>query len=839
MSKRVATLAVTVAAVMTIPATGAMAKDYADTSLNIIPSGQYGNVPAPTNLPPGKLPATRQAEMYDGLTPLFDNVNDGDLTTYFKSQALGDLGTDGPGTQEVIPGHPEIQITRDVYNVPHVVSSTHIGGIFAAGWIAAEDRGLLLTQARYNARVAAIDAPGLSAIGLVTSLQNFQPSEQTESVVKQQTKQLKKSKGGKLVLADIDNYIRGINYYFELNSPSTAPFTRNDIYALNALKGQFLGQGGGDEARRSQFLGGLQQKLGKKKGMKVFNDLRQFKNDGAPTTIDGRFNYGKIPKKAPGSVILDPDSYERKPAVALSAQLQREVAPKPAQASNTLMVTGDRSNTGDPLMVGGPQIGYFYPGLTYEIDMQAPGLVWRGATSAPFPGYLLIGRGEDFSTTLTSASADIIDQYVEKLCGGSDTKYVYKGKCRDMGTFNAGTLGGKPVVFNTTVHGAVQGYATVKGKRVAISQKRSSYGKDVLDLLYNRKLSNGSTRDPEDFFRAAAKTPQTFNSFFIDDKHVAEFTAGLLPIRSDKIDPGLPAWGTGQYEWKGFIGRKKHPQGVDPKDGTMTNWNNNVVKGFGTADDQWGRAGSAARVDLLDKNMARLRKGGKKKGTWSLASLTASMNAAATQDVRAIDTVPLLEKLLKGSQPPSERAGQMMGLLTQWSDSGGSRLDLDGDGKIDNPGVAIMDGSWTNIANAFLAPRLGSDLEDELNTLFSRFDLPPSGQYSGWYQYFDRDINSLLGNKVKDPFKVKYCGKGNLKSCQSSIWAAIDASGAQIAAAQGTEDPAAWRSDATREQIKFSPVNIRTMRYTNRPSGIQQVISFDSHRPDKKKNKKK
>ena len=71
-------------------------------------------------------------------------------------------------------------------------------------------------------------------------------------------------------------------------------------------------------------------------------------------------------------------------------------------------------------MVGGPQIGYFYPGFTYEIDMHAPGLQWRGATSAPFPGYMLIGRGEDFATTLTSASGDIIDQYAETLCGGSD-----------------------------------------------------------------------------------------------------------------------------------------------------------------------------------------------------------------------------------------------------------------------------------------------------------------------------------------------------------------------------------------------------------------------------------
>ncbi len=73
-------------------------------------------------------------------------------------------------------------------------------------------------------------------------------------------------KEGQAVLHDIDVFISGINDYLAANSPSTAPFTRNDIYALNALKGQFLGEGGGDEARRSQFLGGLQQQFGAKTG---------------------------------------------------------------------------------------------------------------------------------------------------------------------------------------------------------------------------------------------------------------------------------------------------------------------------------------------------------------------------------------------------------------------------------------------------------------------------------------------------------------------------------------------------------------------------------------------
>ena len=46
---------------------------------NIIPSGQYGGAP-----PVDK--ADDQAQMYDGLTPLFVDVGRGDLPRYFKSE---------------------------------------------------------------------------------------------------------------------------------------------------------------------------------------------------------------------------------------------------------------------------------------------------------------------------------------------------------------------------------------------------------------------------------------------------------------------------------------------------------------------------------------------------------------------------------------------------------------------------------------------------------------------------------------------------------------------------------------------------------------------------------
>ncbi len=820
MSRRFSLVAV-LAFVLVGQVASASAADPVGIARNIIPSGQWGGLPLNPN-------ANSQALMYDGLTPLFDKVKNPDLNTYFKSEKFGVSG-DGPTTNEMVP-RAGVTITRDRFNVPHVKATTYNGGVWASGWIAAEDRNFLMLLARYNARVAAVDPPGMSAVGLITAGKNFVPSAATEAVVAKQADVLKKhGKEGRAVLRDIDTYISGINDYFAINDPSVAPWTRTDIIATNALKDQFLGEGGGDEARRSQFLGGLQDQLGAGKGKSVFNDLRQHVNNGSPTTVDGRFPYEQLPKNgSPGSVVLDAGSYVPTPAVAPRRGVVDPVESR-TQASNTLMISAKRSTTGKPLMVGGPQIGYLYPGFTYEIDMNAPNLKWRGATSIPFPGYLLIGRGKNFANTLTSASGDVIDQFAETLCDGSDEKYLYKGDCLSMSTFNAGVLKGvpdKPVTFLQTVHGPVTGYATVNGVKVAIASQRSSRGKDVVDLLFNRRLSNGAVHSPKTFFKAAAKTPQTFNSFYIDNKHLAEFTSGKLPIRSPKTDPSLPTKGTGNYEWRGYLKAKDHPHGVDPKSGTMVNWNNSVAHRFGAADDQFGRNGSAARVDLLNHE---LRQQKNKKGKWNISAVTSAMNAAATQDVRAIRTVPLLKRLLAGTTAPNAQAQQMLDLMIAWRGHGGNRLDMDLDGKIDDPGAAVMDGSWTNIADAFMAPLVGTQL-NELNTLFSRFDKPPSGQYSGWYQYFDRDIHSLLGDRVTQPLKNKFCGLGVKTACQQAIWQAIADSGAALTISQGTSDPTLWRSSATAERITFAPgILPTTMRYTNRPTGIQQVISFNGH----------
>src|SRR3954470_12139754 len=142
------TLPLALAAFLLIAAPAA-AKDYAPDALNIIPSGQYGGLPVPEG-------ADQQALMYDGLTPLLHQVTPADLTKYFKTEALGAPGSPAPTHTEQTP-RKGVTIVRDSFNVPHITGKTRDDVTWAAGWVLEEDRGLLLAQGRYPARMAALD----------------------------------------------------------------------------------------------------------------------------------------------------------------------------------------------------------------------------------------------------------------------------------------------------------------------------------------------------------------------------------------------------------------------------------------------------------------------------------------------------------------------------------------------------------------------------------------------------------------------------------------------------------------------------------------------------------
>jgi acyl-homoserine lactone acylase PvdQ len=358
---------------------------------------------------------------------------------------------------------------------------------------------------------------------------------------------------------------------------------------------------------------------------------------------------------------------------------------------------------------------------------------------------------------------------------------------------------------------------------VAISNKRSTRGRELMSALGFADLNSNTVHDPASFVAATSKIDFTFNWFYADNQHIAMFSSGRVPMRADGVDLGLPTIGTGAFEWQGFLPAFKHPQAVDPSASTIINWNNQPASGWTAADDEWAY-GSVHRSELLEDAVAR-------RSTHSLGSLVAAMNRAATQDLRNAEGLPAIAAALQTGPAPSPREQQMLALLEQWRTEGSSRLDRDLDGKIDAPGAAIMDAAWPRIADAVMSPVLGPQLADlaSLMSRDNRANSQGSSYGSGWYGYVDKDLRTLLDQPVAGAFKTRFCGAGDLTACRTSLWQALKDAGDTLAAAQASNDPTQWRSGATAERIRFLPNFPVTMRWANRPT-FQQAITYSGHR---------
>ncbi len=787
-----------------------------DLALNVLPPGEAGGLPPGVN-------STDQLKLYDGLTPLSGHVSESDLGRYFKSEQLGLGEESGRVEQTPMAG---LRIVRDSYDVPHVFGQTRAEVEYGAGWVTAEDRGLFLEAVRGPARIAAIDAPGLDPFSLATSSRKFVPSAQTEQYLTSEQSVIAASgPKGRQVLADVDSYVAGINAYYRQTHNSAAPWTRNDVLATASLIGAVFGRGGGDEVASSELLASLQSRLGQQEGLAVFRDLREAQDPEAPTTISQRFDYESVPSgPTPGSVVADPGSTVEQPRSVTTFHM-----------SNALLVDASKSATGHPIAVMGPQVGYYYPEFLMELDLHGGGIDARGAA---FPGvslYVLLGRGKHYAWSATSSSSDDIDQFLEQLCNPdgtpptrSSTSYMFDGQCRPMGVFQAGALTGangapdQPVSFYTTVHGPVSGTVTVGGRPYAITSERSTRGRDAMSAIAFADLNTNSVHSAADFARVMNQVEFTFNWFYVDSKDIAYFSSGRLPVRAPGVDPSLPTLGTGQYEWRGFLSEAQHPQAVNPPSGLLLNWNNKPAPGWGAADDNWSY-GPIYRVQLF--------KGIKATGNQP-SDVVSVMNRAATQDLRAVEIWPLIDRVLS-TGAPDPLAQQARDLVSAWVARGASRLDTTSDGKITDPGAAILDAAWDPLARAVLAPVLGPLAGSGPGTLSSLIapDDPAnrggSSYASGWYGYVDKDLRTILGDHVEGRYSRGYCGNGNLQACRASLWAALKGAVDQLAAAQGP-DPTKWRSDATVERIVFQPGLLgpsATMRWTNRPT-FQQVVSF-------------
>jgi acyl-homoserine lactone acylase PvdQ len=830
---------------------------------------------------------------FDDQMPLYENLmyadptlTDAQVPTYFKDATFGVPDGDVTSTESPEAG---ATIARDTYDVPHIYGQTRPELMFGAGYAAAEDRLFLMDVLRHTARAELSSFVGGSPSNRAMDEEQWNLAPYTEQDLQSQLDAAQSEYGsaGAQVVADVQSYVAGINAYIDaakLNplllpaeyvaiEKSPQPWSATDVIATASLIGGIFGKGGGNELSSALALQTLERRFGRKRGEGAWSNFREANDPEAPTTIKGkRFPYEtNNPFASKGLALPDPGSLgftqvgsvsgqaasSRKaggPFSDLGAQLLQALQ-EPTHASNWELVSAKHTETGHPLAVMGPQVGYYVPQILMEEDLHGPGIDARGAA---FPGvsmYVELGHGRDYAWSATTSTSDNIDTFAEVLCQDA-YHYLYRGRCLPMEKLvrvNSWTpnlddttaAGSETLTAYRTVHGIVSARGTVRGKPVAFVSARSTYFHEADSAIGFSELNDPyDVTGPASFQRAASNINFLFNWAYVDASHISYYMSGWMPQRAKGTSPDFPILGTGKYDWKGYnptthtadwLPFARHPHVTDQD--YLVSWNNKQAPGWSAADDQWGY-GSVFRSQLIENRVRSDTAGGRKITT---AQLVQSMEEPATEDIREVLVLPILLKAIGTPRSPALRSA--VAELQAWQAAGGHRRDLLKSGHDQfTPAIELMDAWWPKLVTAEFEPMVGNAAFSSIQKLNGLGGLA-DGFTEGWWGNVSKDLRRLFGSGAeRGRYSQVYCGdvphhRYSIRKLRSRCRAALRGS---LAAAVGVtpqqlyggvcpNDPEPACADRN-TWTYASAVTLPPFPFQNRPT-FQQVVTLTQHLP--------
>lgn len=535
----------------------------------------------------------------------------------------------------------------------------------------------------------------------------------------------------------IDGYVDGLNAWIRhaeatgTLAPEYAaagirprPWTAEDVLAIWMAVGGQRGAFGADELDNAAEFTAWKAKFGAAAARNLFADTHWTNDPSSPTTIPGR---PRVVRATPMALPL-PDTPVPTAASVHALTLMRAGDRQLTRAgfalalhSNAIVIGKRLSRDGAPLLLGGPQTGYSVPQTFMEIGLHGAGY---DATGATIPGTVAveIGAGSGDAWSVTSGGTDNSDWYVERLDPARHPgRYLFRGKwvpyrCRTEIIGVRGHRSQKRRVCES-VHGPV--YATAGS--VALSLKDATRagidGTFSAFLGADRVTSAGS---PHDFAAALRSCAGNFNFLYADHHgNIAYWHVGRIPVRARGDNPFLPHPGTGSDEWTGFIPFDRLPHVVNPRQGWLANWTTKPIADWPNSTAGLPSWGPAERVQVLFRLLSAIRPGSATTATLAsinrVAGQTAESPVGDEENVPIEVVLPLLLRQVRTQAGP--RLRQAAAILRRWN---GQRVDADGDGRYDNPAVAIYNRWYADFADHAFAREFRRPADSPLdNTTFA------------------------------------------------------------------------------------------------------------------------
>ena len=247
--------------------------------------------------------------------------------------------------------------------------------------------------------------------------------------------------------------------------------------------------------------------------------------------------------------------------------------------SNNWAVASQKSNTGKPLFANDMHLGFFAPGIWYQMHHVVEGKLNVTGVVAPGQPFIIAGHNEHIAWGFTNVSVDDMDFYLEKINPDNPDEYLFNGQWRKMEVRKEkiGIKGGK--ILEKEIRFTHRGPIISEFKKIgdkAISMRWIG-NEDSNEARTLYLLNRGKNWDD---FKNAMRTFTTVcqNTLYADTAgNIGLYCAAGVPIRAKGDGIAImPGW-TAAHDWKGFVPFEKLPHSYNPESGFLSSANNKTV----------------------------------------------------------------------------------------------------------------------------------------------------------------------------------------------------------------------------------------------------------------------
>jgi penicillin amidase len=250
-----------------------------------------------------------------------------------------------------------------------------------------------------------------------------------------------------------------------------------------------------------------------------------------------------------------------------------------ASASNTWVVDGSRSATGQPLLANDPHGTLTTPGSWHQVHLETPEDEIAGMAFLGTP-FIAFGHNRRIAWGIVNAQLSTQSLYVERLNPNNPLQFEDRGSWHDAVRFREviRVRGARSVVEDVLVtrHGPVISSA-VPGGQPPISLRWVGLDSEVDSLGWAMRLNQA--RDWKSFRYAVGScaAPAMVVSYADVDGNIGFRLMGFVPLRpSGQGRLPTPGW-DGSAEWLGFIPFEEVPEALNPPSGFIVAANNPIA----------------------------------------------------------------------------------------------------------------------------------------------------------------------------------------------------------------------------------------------------------------------